>query len=242
MGPGEQPASGVGFGAVAVRDGPVDRQPTVEPRVGRIPGHRRVVGVAGGDDPLGAGAAPPLPQGGDGVGEVLEDLVGVHDVEGAVRVVEAVDVPDGEGGVVDGGRVGPGLLQRLGHGFDPEHPAGGDPSRDVNSDRSGTAADVEHGHPGSEVVGEVGGRVRDRARGVGAQDAGGVAGGVGLLIGAHTVTIGTASHFVQQTSRIVRMQAVIRTSATPLLSLQQWCHRRQYHGSRVTSTNRRGGV
>ena len=50
------------------------------------------VGVAHGNDAAGLGHAAHLPQRRDGVGQVLEHLVGVDEVEGLVLEVEIVDV------------------------------------------------------------------------------------------------------------------------------------------------------
>ena len=65
----------------------------------RIPRHRRVVGVARGHDTIGLADAAHLAQRGDRVGEVLEHLMRVHDVERRVREVERVHVAGLEGHV-----------------------------------------------------------------------------------------------------------------------------------------------
>ena len=64
---------------------------------GGAPGDRGVVGVPGGHHTARPAHAPHLPQRRDRIGQVLEDLVGVHDVEGAVVEGERVHVADLEG-------------------------------------------------------------------------------------------------------------------------------------------------
>lgn len=71
--------------------------------VGRVPGHRRLVRVARRDDPAGTADPQHFPQPGDGITEVLEHLVGVHDVEGVAGCVEGVDVADREGDIAAAG-------------------------------------------------------------------------------------------------------------------------------------------
>ena len=185
VGPGQQAAARVGLGAVAAGDGPVDREPAVQPGVGRVPGHGRVVGVAHADDAVRAADAQHLPQRRDRVGEVLQHLVGVHDVVGGVGLVEGVDVAERE---LDAGHprgVRPGVLQWLGHRLDAPDPAGRDPRGDVDGDRPRPAPDVEDGGTGAQVWREVGCRVGDGPDVVGAQHAGRVPVGVGVLDPAH---------------------------------------------------------
>lgn len=62
-------------------------------------GEGAVVAVAGGDETAGAGDTGHLTQRLDGVAHVLEDLVGVDHVEGAVKEGERVDVLNREVGV-----------------------------------------------------------------------------------------------------------------------------------------------
>jgi hypothetical protein len=161
---------------------PVDGEPAVQPRIGGVPGHGRVVGVAGGHDPARRAHPQHLAQRRDGVAEVLEQLVGVHDVEGAVRVVEGVGVADGERHVLraDGRRVRPGVDQRAGGGLDADDGAGCDPRGEVGGDRAGPAADVEHARARPQVGDQVGGRAGHRPAGVRAEHAGGVPVRVGL--------------------------------------------------------------
>src|SRR5690606_34461630 len=108
-GPGDQAAARVGLSAVAAGDGVVDRHPGRHLGRLRIPDDGAEVDVAGRDDAAGAGDAAHLAEGADRVGDVLEDLVGVDDVERAVGEVQGVDVGDGELDVVQARGVRAGL-------------------------------------------------------------------------------------------------------------------------------------
>ena len=85
-----------------------------------------VVAVAGGDHAVRSADAPHLAQCGDGFGDVLQDLVRVHDVERRVRMLERVHVADRELDVAHatpccrGGRVG----DDCGRGVDADHRRG----------------------------------------------------------------------------------------------------------------------
>jgi hypothetical protein len=184
-------AGGVGFGPVAPRDRPVDLLPAVQPRVGRVPGHRGVVRVPGGDDPVRAADPQHLAQGRDRIAEVLQDLVGVHDVERAVRGVDGVDVAGAEADRVEsGGRgQGAGRVERFGSPVERDHPAGRHSRGHVDADGARPATDVQHVGSGDEAVGEVGGRVGDGAARVRAQHALGVAVRIGLPLGSHPVIV-----------------------------------------------------
>ena len=90
--------------------------------------------------------------------DVLQDLVGVDDVEGVVSEGQRHGVRHLEAGP-DVTRVDR-RLPRQPHdrlrGVDADDLAGGDPLREVERDRARTAPDVEHPHAGSQVGGEVG--------------------------------------------------------------------------------------
>ncbi len=85
-----------GSPSLSVGHGVVEREPLVEFRQRREPGERAVVAVAGGDQ---TGDAAHLAQRPHRVGDVLQDLVGVHDVEFPVLVRQRVHVGHREGDV-----------------------------------------------------------------------------------------------------------------------------------------------
>src|SRR5690606_35635979 len=145
----------------------------------RIPDDGAEVDVAGRDDAAGAGDAAHLAEGADRVGDVLEDLVGVDDVERAVGEVQGVDVGDGELDVVQARGVRAGLVEDGLGGVGGDDPAGGHALGEPRGDRSRAAAHVEDRHPRAQVPGEVGGGVVDRAPPVGAEHARVVTVGVG---------------------------------------------------------------
>jgi len=114
---------------------------------------------------------PHLAQRPHRVGDVLQHLVCVHDVEGVVRVVQRVHVGHRERDVVQAallGQVG-GRRQRLGRGVDTGDPAGGDRGGQVGGDRSGSAAHIQQRVTGVQLVEQVGRRVRRGAPPVRAQ-------------------------------------------------------------------------
>ncbi len=144
--------------------------------------HGAVVGVAGGDESAGDDDAAHLGKGGDRVAKMLEELVGVRRIEGGVAVRQGIRVCPGEehgarlrsGGPI---RRGP---QHPGVGVDSDDGAGGDGGRQLAGDAAGPAPDVDEVHARSEMRGEVGGRVGDRAAAVGEHDGHVVTVAVGL--------------------------------------------------------------
>ena len=92
LGPRQQPPAGVGLAAVGARGGAVQAQPLVELGEPRPPGESRVVTVAGRDQAAWARDPGHLAQRLHRVGDMLEHLVGVDDVEGAVGEGEAMHV------------------------------------------------------------------------------------------------------------------------------------------------------
>ena len=161
MRPGEQPATGVGLAAVGEVDGAVEGHPAIEQRIGRVPGHRAVVAVARGHQPVRSGHARHLAQRGDRIAQVLQDLVGVDHIEGPIGEGQGVGVTDDELDVVDSR--GKGVRASRGeHVLDrvqSDDPAGRDSAREVERDMPGPRADVEQRHPGSQVGQEIGRRV-----------------------------------------------------------------------------------
>ena len=83
--PGPKPAAGIGLAASLPGKLAVERQPARQRRMVGIPGHRGVVGIASRHDAARPAHPAHLAQRGDRIGQVLQHLVGVHDVE-AVRV------------------------------------------------------------------------------------------------------------------------------------------------------------
>src|SRR5205823_12284592 len=138
----------------------VEVEPAGQPVVVGEPGRGGVVDVADGDQATGPADAGHLAERGDRVGEVLQHLVGVHDVERGVGQVEGVGVADGElhrRALAVGQRAG--LVQRVGAHVQAEHPAGGHAAGEVDGDRARPAADVEHVEPGAQVRRQVAGGV-----------------------------------------------------------------------------------
>ena len=133
----------------------------------------RVVAVARGDDAAGLADAPHLAQRADRVGEVLQHLVRVHDVERVVGEVERVHVG---GARTRRCRLPAAFARPLAAiaSADASMPItrpGRDAAREVERDRARPAADVEERRAGHEVRHEVRGGVLDGAPAMRAQHA-----------------------------------------------------------------------
>ena len=95
-GPRAEVAARVRLAAVGFGNGAIEVEPPVEARVTRVPAEHAVDAVARRDDALRPADASHLAQRGDGIGDVLQHLVRVHDVERRVGMLERVDVTDCE--------------------------------------------------------------------------------------------------------------------------------------------------
>ena len=144
--PGQEATSRIGFAVVAAGDRLVELHPPIELGNVRVPRHCRVVGVAHRDHAIRGAHAAHLTQRGDRIAEVLEHLVGVHDVEGRVGQVEVVHVADLEPGVRRSGLVcrATSVVDDVVRPVDAEHGARCDPCRELERDGSRAAPDVEH--------------------------------------------------------------------------------------------------
>ena len=146
----------------------------VEPALdGRLDGgvhHRGVVGVAYRHQAAGPQHPPELPESADGVGQVLQHLVGIDHVEAAVVGGQLVGRADLEGDVGDpfGGREIAGRLHHVLRHVQADHPTGSPGQAD--GDRAGAAAHVEDGGVGSQPREQEGGGVLGGAPGVGPDD------------------------------------------------------------------------
>jgi hypothetical protein len=168
--PGEQAATGVGFAAVGAGKALVQSHPLAEFRQFGVPGESLVIGVPGRDDAAGLADATHLAKRLDRVGDVLQDLVCVDDVEGVVRQVEVVDVADDEvDRDVERGEGGTGDVERALAGLEGGGAAGLDEPGEVGRDGAGAGPDVEQGLAGPQSRQQVAGRVPGGAPAVRAQ-------------------------------------------------------------------------
>ena len=167
--PDVQPAARVGLATVGADDLAVFLQPVVHALDGRPPDGGRPVGVAGRDDPAGLGDTAHLAQDLDGVADVLQDLVGVNDVEGGVGEGERESVTRRKGDVRDAalGGVLACSLEYVGNVDARGVPLRKVFGREVDRDGSRATTDVEDGHVGLEIGDEVRGGVLHSAPGVG---------------------------------------------------------------------------
>ena len=104
--PRRQAAPSVGLRAVARRDEVVQLRPPLQRGTRWRPEEPAVVGLTDGEQTAGTQHAPQLCECADGIGQVLEDLVDVHDVEGFVLQIQVVGVADGELGATIGRGLG----------------------------------------------------------------------------------------------------------------------------------------
>ena len=230
MRPRQQVPGGRRFRVVAPGHVLVDGEPVVEPRGGGVPDHRRVVGVAHGDEPARPAYPAHLPQGGDRVAEVLEHLVRVDDVDRVVGQVEVVDVADAELGRRVAPRLGvdAGGVQRVGDDVEADDAARRHGLGEVEGDGPRPAPDVEQAHARGEVREEVCGGVRRRAPLVRAQHRLVVAVGVACPAGspAHRAPLRTGradrDHILTGSVRF-RACCASRRSWPPLFSASSSC-------------------
>jgi hypothetical protein len=127
-----------------------------------MPGHGAVVGIAGSYDPTRTTYAAHLAEGGYWIIDVLEHLVGMHDVERTVAEGEVVHIARTESDVCDviRGIVCCPLDDRFGT-IDSDHTARFDAAGKVHRECAGTTSDIEKRATGGKVSGEVAGRVVD---------------------------------------------------------------------------------
>ncbi|GFH68583.1 hypothetical protein Srut_50970 [Streptomyces rutgersensis] len=137
-----------------------------------MPGHRRVVRVAYGDQAARRAHPAHLAQRAHRVAEVLEHLVGVDDVEGGVGEGEGLGVAGAEGGVGQGARGGGGAgrVEDLLGVVDPGDVAVRDQGGEVGGDRPRSAPDVQDAVVRLQRRQQVRGGIGGGTPGVGAQD------------------------------------------------------------------------
>jgi len=172
LGPAREAPAGVRIRAVALGDANVHAQPGVEPRVVGKPSERAVVAVAHGDDACRRADAAHLAQRAHWLGQVLQDLMGMHDIEGRIIKRELVYVAR------DHAHRGLALRQRLTrfgeHGFgaiQSHDRAVRNVTREVERQRARAAADVEQALACAQVRAQIRSRVVDGSPAMRAQNA-----------------------------------------------------------------------
>ena len=146
-------------------------QPAVDRGLVGVPAEGAVITVARRDQPARLAHSLHFAQRGNGIGEMLEHLMRVHDVKRGVVRVEGVEVADRELDVRTTAGVAARLLDDGGRRIDAENTSGRNPPADVSRDRARPAPEVEHADAGCEVRGEVSGGVVDGTPLVRPQDA-----------------------------------------------------------------------
>ena len=142
--PREQESARFGLARVAARDFAVQRQPAIDRGLVRVPAEGAIVTVARRDQPTRPAHALHLAQRANGVGEMLEHLMRVHDVERVVVHLEGVEVADRELDVRTGAGVASRLVDHGGRRIDAEDASGRNSPADVRRDRARPAPEVEH--------------------------------------------------------------------------------------------------
>jgi hypothetical protein len=150
----------------------VQRQPSVEERVGRRPDDARVVGIPRAEQPARRQHAPHFPQGAHRIGKVLEYLSHVDEIETAVIEGKWIRVAGLENHVVDALLHAPflGEAQHPGRPIDTGHASRRDMRRQIQVDGPGPAPHVEQPLSGSEFAQQTGGGIRGAAPRVAAQN------------------------------------------------------------------------
>ena len=72
----------------------------------RVPGHCRIVGITYGNQTAWYADTAHFAKGGDRIGEVLQQLMGMDDVERGAAESEVVDVPDQQAEIPHVPRIG----------------------------------------------------------------------------------------------------------------------------------------
>ncbi|MCE3293552.1 MAG: hypothetical protein K0Q84_2489 [Arthrobacter sp.] len=119
------------------------------------------IGVADGHNAAGFGHPPHFPECFYRISEMLQDLVGMDDVEGIVLEVQIVDVSGHELGVLHApvGSELAGVGNHVGGTVQSGHGSGRHQHGEVTGDASRAAADIQHAAPGSEVRNDKGRRI-----------------------------------------------------------------------------------
>ena len=136
-------SSGVRFSIVAPSDPLIDGHPSVQLRGFREPRHGAIVRVSNRHEPSWLGHPSHLHERSDRVAEVLEDLMGMHHVEGVVGEVEAVHRTHLELDVVGSSFSGrcSRRLENVLHRFDRCHVRNA--ARQITGDRGRSTSNVE---------------------------------------------------------------------------------------------------
>ena len=115
-----------------------------------------VVAVARGHDPALAAGLPPRAQRSNRIGQVLQDLVGVHDIEVVKIRVERIGIADSP---LDRAAQPTRLLDDWLRGIHTHDPSRRDTRGEIDGDSSRSTADVEEIQAWPEMAEQIRGRV-----------------------------------------------------------------------------------
>lgn len=172
--PGVKLAAGVGLSVVGSSDRQVDLAPAVQSRGCRIPGERGVVGIASRDYAAWFCNPLELPQSEDGVADVLQSLMRMHNIELPIFKRQSMGVADFVRDICCVLLVACllRLLQDCRLGIQSHHGAFGHQQGQVCRDRPGSASHVQNAHVGLQVGQQVRAAVGRRAPCVAAEHGG----------------------------------------------------------------------
>ncbi len=189
MRPRLQPPTGIRLASVAPRNLLVQLEPSREGRRSREPHRSGIIDVAHRDHAAGPHDPAHLPERGDRVPDMLQDLMRMGDVERVVVEGDGVHITDQ---VLGSGRIrrssGDDLSRRIQAHHSPRRQATGE----LRGDGARAAAGVEERRARAEVRLEVGRGIGDGTPGVRSQHALVVTVGVPLTRLRHEASLGTS--------------------------------------------------
>jgi hypothetical protein len=158
--PRQQAAASIGLTAIGAGREAIEIEPSIELRVVRIPGECLVVAVTRGNDTALTAGMPPCAQSRDRIGQVLQDLVSVHDMEVVEIRVERIGVADSPlDGVAQSARV----LDDRPRGIETHDSSWRDTRGEIDGDCPRPAPDVEQTQAWPEMIEQVRGGVLCRS-------------------------------------------------------------------------------
>jgi hypothetical protein len=133
-------AAGIRLTAVGPGSEAIELEPPIELGVVRVPGECLVVAVARGHDTTRAAGPPPGAQRRNRIGQVLQDLVGVHDIEIVEIRVERIGITHSPlNSVAQRAR----LLDDRPRSIETHDPSRRDPRGEIDGDGPRSTPDVE---------------------------------------------------------------------------------------------------
>ena len=160
MSPRQQATASIRLTTVAPGRQAIELEPSIELRVVRIPGECFVIAIARGHDTALTAGMPPCAQRSNRIGQVLQDLVSVHDMEVMEIRVEPIGVADSP---LDRIAQSARLLNDRPRRIETHDSSRRDTRGEIDGDCPWSAPDVEETHAWPEMIEQVGGGVLCRS-------------------------------------------------------------------------------